>query len=51
MADIFVSYKREDRDRVEPLARALESEGFSVWWDPELPIGQSYASSIRSALN
>ena len=51
MADIFVSYKREDRDRVEPLARALESEGFSVWWDPELPIGQSYASSIRTALN
>ena len=51
MADIFVSYKREDRDRVEPLARALESEGFSVWWDPELQIGQSYASSIRTALN
>ena len=51
MADIFVSYKREDRDRVEPLARALEREGFSVWWDPELSIGQSYASSIRTALN
>jgi hypothetical protein len=51
MADIFISYKREDRDRVEPLARALEREAFSVWWDPELPIGQSYASSIRAALN
>lgn len=51
MSDIFVSYKREDRDRVEQLARALESEGFSVWWDPELPIGQSYASSIRSELS
>lgn len=50
MSDIFVSYKREDRDRVEPLARALEREGFSVWWDPELPIGQSYSSSIRGAL-
>jgi hypothetical protein len=51
MSDIFVSYKREDRDLVEPLARALEGEGFSVWWDPELPIGQSYASSIRSELS
>ena len=51
MSDIFVSYKREDRDRVEQLARALEGEGFSVWWDPELPIGQSYASSIRSELS
>jgi hypothetical protein len=36
---------------VEPLAHALESEGFSVWWDPELPIGQNYTSSIRAALN
>ena len=51
MSDIFLWYKREDRDLVEPLARALEGEGFSVWWDPELPIGQSYASSIRSELN
>src|SRR5688500_13064442 len=51
MSDIFVSYKREDRDRVEQLARALEGQGFSVWWDPELPIGQSYASSIRSELS
>ena len=34
MADIFVAYKREERDRVEPVARALEREGFSVWWDP-----------------
>jgi hypothetical protein len=51
MSDIFLSYKREDRDLVEPLARALEGEGFSVWWDPELPIGQSYASSIRSELS
>ena len=40
MAEIFVSYKREERDRTEPVARALEREGFSVWWDPELPIGQ-----------
>ena len=51
MADIFISYKREDRERVEPLAQALEREGFSVWWDPELPIGQSYSSSIHTELN
>jgi len=50
MADIFISYKREDRDRVEPFAQALEHEGFSVWWDPELLIGHSYSSSIRAEL-
>ena len=49
--DIFISYKREDRDRVEPFATALEREGFSVWWDPELPIGHSYSSSIRRQLS
>ena len=31
--DIFVSYKAEDRTRLVPLVSALESEGFSVWWD------------------
>jgi len=51
MADIFISYKREDRDRVEPFAHALEHEGFSVWWDADLLIGSSYASSIKSQLN
>src|SRR5262245_57810416 len=51
MADIFISYKREDRDRVEPFAHALEREGFSVWWDADLLIGSSYSSSIKSQLN
>jgi hypothetical protein len=50
MSDIFLSYSREDRAVVAPLARALEHEGFSVWWDPELLIGHSYATSIRSEL-
>ena len=36
---------------MQPFAQALETEGFSVWWDAELPIGQSYSSSIRTQLN
>jgi hypothetical protein len=50
MADIFLSYKREDRAAVAPLTAALEAEGFDVWWDPELPLGQSYAASIAREL-
>ena len=30
MADIFVSYKAEDRGRVKPLVHALEAEGFTI---------------------
>jgi hypothetical protein len=50
MTDIFLSYKREDKALVEALAKALEDEGLAVWWDTELPLGKSYASSISSAL-
>jgi hypothetical protein len=51
MADIFISYKREDAERVQQLAVSLETEGFSVWWDPDLPIGHTYSSSIHTQLN
>ena len=33
MADIFVSYASDDRDRVQSLVEALEAEGWTVWWD------------------
>ena len=50
MADIFISYKREDRSLIEGLANALEAENLSVWWDVELPLGKSYAASISKEL-
>ncbi|NWG54704.1 MAG: toll/interleukin-1 receptor domain-containing protein [Hydrogenophilaceae bacterium] len=51
MADVFVSYKREDKARVAAIAAGLEAEGFSVWWDPGIPLGESYAASIRRELD
>ena len=51
MADIFFSYKREDRAGVEPLVRMLEAEGFSVWWDPAIVPGERFAKVIRNALD
>jgi hypothetical protein len=48
--DIFLSYKRDDREAVEPLARQLEAQGWSVWWDPVITPGESYSVAIRSAL-
>lgn len=46
MADIFLSYSRDDLDRVRPLVTALEKEGFSVWWDRTLIPGEQFAETI-----
>jgi adenylate cyclase len=50
MADIFVSYSRTDKARVAPLVAALEAEGWSVWWDPEIAPGQDFDSLIAAEL-
>jgi adenylate cyclase len=39
VADIFVSYSRQDKALVAPLVAALEAEGWSVWWDPAITPG------------
>jgi hypothetical protein len=36
MAEIFISYGREDRDEALALREALAARGFSVWWDATL---------------
>ena len=51
MADIFISYARADRDRIEKLASALEGEGYSVWWDRELTGGEEFSKEIERELH
>ena len=50
MADIFVSYKTEDRARVAPLVDALVAEGLSVWWDVHIEGGAAWRASIEREL-
>jgi len=50
MADIFISYANEDRKIAGKLAQALESAGFSVWWDRRIPAGRSWRSVLEEAL-
>ena len=46
MADVFVSYARADKSRVAPLVAAIEAQGWSVWWDPEITPGQEFDTQI-----
>ncbi len=50
MPDIFISYAREDGERVTKLASALRARGWSVWWDDDIRGGNEYAKDIQSAL-
>jgi TIR domain-containing protein/H-type lectin domain-containing protein len=47
--DIFISYAREDEERVRPLASALEQK-WSVFWDRQIPPGHTYRTWIVPAL-
>ncbi len=51
MTDVFVSYKSEERERVAPLVRCLEGQGWSVFWDRKIPPGQTWNSWIRKHLD
>jgi hypothetical protein len=50
MADIFVSYAREDQARIQPLVAAFEAQGWSVFWDRRIPAGQTWRDYIGKAL-
>lgn len=50
MADIFISYRHGDRQRVEPIVRALREEGFDVWWDKGIAAGTHWRRELHSQL-
>ena len=50
MADVFVSYSRNDKARVAPLVASLEGQGWSVWWDPAISPGQEFDRQIADEL-
>ena len=50
MADIFLSYSREDQTAARRFAEAFERAGFSVWWDTTLSAGENYDEVTEAAL-
>ena len=51
MNDIFISYDSADRAIAQKFADALESRGWSVWWDREIPLGKAFDQVIEEELN
>ena len=50
MSDVFVSYARTDRARVAALVAAVEADGWTVWWDPDIAAGQEFDKRIADEL-
>ena len=50
MASVFLSYSREDTERIGPLADALEMAGHDVWWDRQIAGGEEFSGVIEEAL-
>jgi hypothetical protein len=51
MADIFVSYAREDAERARLLAERFDREGWSVFWDRFIRAGEAWEQELRTQLD
>jgi hypothetical protein len=51
MSKIFISYASEDRPRAKIIAEALEHQGYSVWWDVDIPPGKTFDNTIKVELD
>jgi hypothetical protein len=50
MADLFVSYSREDKARAEEIVRLLEDYGWDVFWDQETRAGTLWPKVLEEEL-
>ena len=50
MADLFVSYSREDKARAEDVVRLLEDYGWDVFWDQETRSGTHWPKVLEEEL-
>lgn len=50
MANIFLSYDRDDEARARPITALLERAGHDVWWDRQIKGGHEFGAEIEAAL-
>jgi formylglycine-generating enzyme required for sulfatase activity len=51
MADVFLSYKKEDFDIADRIVGALRREGMSVWWDDGLAPREAWDAAIEREIS
>jgi hypothetical protein len=51
MANVFLSYAREDGAKAALIARALTEQEWTVWWDRTIPPGKTFDDVIEDALD
>jgi hypothetical protein len=51
MSDIFISYASSESSRAKQLANVLVEQGWTVWWDSQIKVGESWANQIEQALD
>src|SRR4051812_25724942 len=50
MADVFISYARENQVFAQRVAEAVRREGYDVFWDDDLPPHLSYGEVITEKI-
>jgi adenylate cyclase len=50
MSEAFISYAREDRSLVVPIAARLQQLGVEVWFDADLKAGDAFSDVILNKL-
>jgi adenylate cyclase len=50
LADVFISYARDQQATASRVVKMLQAAGFDVWWDSDLPVHRSYSEIIESKL-
>jgi hypothetical protein len=50
MADVFISYSRDNEAVVRGLAEAVAGEGYGIWWDDALPPHLAYSDVITAEI-
>lgn len=50
MAEVFISYSRDDQATVAEIAKAVQDAGYTVWWDKEILPHNSFSDIINEKI-